>query len=93
MLNFKIRDIEFKGFISYQISPLNGREQDSAMFVYNKMISIINSCENTKQLRSVGTLPLIFDTRFPDHYEFTRQLFSEISYKREKLLEQIINNG
>lgn len=86
--------MEFKGFISYQISPLNEREQDSAMFVYNKMISIINSCENTKQLSSAAcTLPLIFNARFPDHYEFTRQLFSEISYKREKLLEQIINNG
>lgn len=42
--------MEFKGFITYQISPLNEREQDSAMFVYNKMINIINSCENTKQL-------------------------------------------
>ena len=86
--------MEFKGFISYQISPLNEREQDSAMFVYNKMINIINSCEDTKQLSSAAyTLPSIFHARFPDHYEFTHQLYSEISYKRDKLLEQIINNN
>jgi len=84
--------MEFKGIIGYQISPLNEQEQDSAMFVYDKMVSIINSCENTKQLTSARTLLQIFGARFPDYYEFTRKLYFEISWKHDRLLDEIINN-
>ena len=84
--------MKFKGFISYQISPLNGREPDSAMFVFDKMVRIIKSCENVEQLRSVYDLTKIFYNRFPDHYEFVSELRSEILYKNDQLIKQFVSD-
>ena len=64
-----------KAFIVHvQVKPINDRELDSAMFVYEKIKSIIKSCTTSKQALNCINLCEIYSYRFPNHYEFYRKL-------------------
>lgn len=61
--------------LTYQVVSINNRENDSPMFVYEKLTSIINGCKTYRQLHNAYFWAKgIFYARFPGYGEFLRKL-------------------
>lgn len=77
--------------LEYLVEPINDREKDSAMFVLEKIRSIVRSCKTMKQLanaRSWGRS--VFNARFPEHYnDFYYTLSGEYDLMFDKIIKQM----
>ena len=56
--------------ITAQTIPLNGRETDTPMAVFDKMKAIIKSCKTLEQIDNCRNLHIIYNLRFPEYKEF-----------------------
>lgn len=77
--------------LGYLIEPTNDREKDSAMFVFEKLRSIIRSCKTMKQLGNAWSWGRnVFRARFPEHFnDFYYTLSGEYDLMFDKIIEQI----
>jgi len=76
--------------LGYLVEPINKREKDSAMFVFEKLRSIIRSCKTMKQLGNAWSWGRsVFYERFPEHYnDFYYTLYGDYDLQFEKIIEQ-----
>jgi hypothetical protein len=76
--------------LGYLVEPINKREKDSAMFVFEKLRSIIRSCKTIKQLGNAWSWGRsVFYARFPEHYnDFYYTLNGDYDLQFEKIIEQ-----
>lgn len=77
--------------LEYLVEPINKREKDSAMFVLEKIRSIIKSCKTIKQLGNAWSWGRsVFNARFPEHYnDFYYTLHGDYDLMFDKIIEQI----
>ena len=73
------------------VEPINDREKDSAMFVLEKIRSIMRSCKTIKQLTNAwGWGRSVFYARFPEHYnDFYYTLHGDYDLMFDKIIEQM----
>lgn len=79
--------------LEYLVEPINKREKDSAMFVLEKIRSIMRSCKTIKQLSNAWVWGIsVFNARFPEHYnDFYYTLHGDYDSQFDKIIEQIEN--
>lgn len=77
--------------LEYLVEPINDREKDSAMFVLEKIRSIMRSCKTIKQLSNAWTWGRsMFNARFPEHYnDFYYTLHGDYDLMFDKITEQM----
>ena len=81
-------------FIAFQIDPLNDRAPDTATCVFSRILDIIHSCTDSKQLWPVRfNLLRIFDERFPNHKEYSTTLYQECVKLGDELIERRIEQA
>lgn len=76
--------------LEYLVEPINDREKDSAMFVLEKIRSIMRSCKTIKQLVNAWSWGRnVFNARFPEHYnDFYYTLSCDYDLMFDKIIEQ-----
>lgn len=77
--------------LEYLVEPINKREKDSAMFVLEKIRSIIRSCKTIKQLANAwGWGRRVFYAQFPEHYnDFYHTLHGDYDLQFDTIIEQM----
>lgn len=77
--------------LEYLVEPINDREKDSAMFVLEKIRSIMRSCKTIKQLANAWSCGRsMFNARFPEHYsDFYYTLRGDYDLMYDKIIEQM----
>lgn len=60
--------------ITAQTIPLNGRETDTPMAVFEKMKAVIKSCKTLEQICNCRDLHTVYRLRFPEYSEFAHRL-------------------
>lgn len=74
--------------ITAQVAPLNGREPDTPMAVFEKMIAIIKSCKTLEQIDNCRDLYTVYRLRFPEYSEFAyRLLYAHNAYHHRLLTD------
>ena len=78
--------------LEYLVEPINKREKDSAMFVLEKIRSIMRSCNTIKQLGIAWSWGRnMFYARFPEHYcDFYYTLHGDYDLQFDKIIEQMM---
>ena len=81
--------------LEYIVEPINDREKDSAMFVLEKIRSIMRSCKTIKQLANAWSLGRrVFYARFPEHYnDFYYTLHGDYDLMFDRIIEQMEDKG
>ena len=76
--------------LEYLVEPINDRENDSAMFVLEKIRPIMRSCKTIRQLSNAWTWGRgVFYARFPEHYsDFYYTLHGDYDLMYDKITEQ-----
>ena len=72
--------------ITAQVVPLNGRETDTPMAVFDKMKAIIKSCKTLEQIDNCQDLYIIYRLRFPEYGEFAYRLLYAYNAYHHRLL-------
>lgn len=72
--------------ITAQTIPLNGRETDTPMAVFDKMKAIIKSCKTLEQIDNCRDLHTIYQLRFPEYSEFAYRLLYAYNAYHHRLL-------
>lgn len=77
--------------LEYLVEPINERERDSAMFVLEKIRSIMRSCKSIKQLSNAWAWGRrVFYARFHEHYNvFYYTLRGDYDLMFDKIIEQM----
>lgn len=77
--------------LEYIVEPINDREKDSAMFVLEKIRSIMRSCKTIKQLGNALAWGIsVFYARFPEHYnDFYYTLHGDYYLMFDKIIEKM----
>lgn len=77
--------------LEYLVEPINDREKDSAMFVLEKIRSIMRSCKKIKQLANAWAWGRsVFNAQFPEHYnDFYYILHGDYDLMFDKIIEQM----
>ena len=78
--------------ITAQTIPLNGRETDTPMAVFDKMKAIIKSCKTLEQIDNCRNLHVIYNLRFPEYKEFGYRIMCIHSAHSNNLLIEHCNN-
>lgn len=74
--------------ITAQVVPLNGREPDTPMAVFEKMKAIIKSCKTLEQIDNCRDLHTVYRLRFPEYSEFAyRLLYTHNAYHHRLLTD------
>ena len=76
--------------ITAQVVPLNSREPDTPMAVFDKMKAIIKSCKTLEQIDNCHDLYTIYRLRFPEYSEFAHRLLYTYNAHRHRLLTDYI---
>ena len=72
--------------ITAQTIPLNNREPDAPMAVFEKMKAIIKSCKTLEQIDNCHDLHVIYHLRFPEYSEFAYRLLYMYDAYHHRLL-------
>ncbi len=72
--------------IAAQTIPLNSREPDAPMAVFEKMKAIIKSCKTLEQIDNCHDLHVIYHLRFPEYSEFAYRLLYAYNAYHHRLL-------
>jgi len=78
--------------ITAQVIPLNNREPDTPMAVFDKMEAVIKSCRTLEQIDNCRDLHVIYNLRFPEYKEFGYKLMYIHSARSNSLLTEHCNN-
>jgi len=73
--------------ITAQVIPLNNRESDTPMAVFEKMKAIIKSCKTLEQIDNCRDLHVIYNLRFPEYKEFGYRLLYAYNAYHHRLLQ------
>lgn len=79
--------------ITAQTIPLNGRETDTPMAVFDKMKAIIKSCKTLEQADNCRSLHIIYNLRFPEYKEFGYILMYIHATRSNNLLTEHCNDA
>jgi len=72
--------------ITAQTIPLNDRETDTPLAVFDKMKAIIKSCKTLEQIDNCRDLHTIYLLRFPEYSEFAYRLLYAYNAYHHRLL-------
>lgn len=75
--------------ITAQTIPLNNREPDAPMAVFEKMKAIIKSCKTLEQIDNCRDLHIIYRLRFPEYSEFAYNLLYTHNAYHHRLLTDV----
>lgn len=78
--------------ITAQTIPLNNREPDTPMAVFDKMEAIIKSCKTLEQIDNCRYLYITYLLRFPEYDEFTCRLLYAYDAHHHRLLTDACYN-